>query len=122
MDDESPKHSAPEEASGTVTRREFLEQSSRYGLMIGAGIVGANGVTSDLANGRAGPLPDGRIDALGARDPALAAQGAQRAQSLTLSNAAIRAEWSVDANRLRVVSMREPNGAILELHADAFTL
>ena len=42
------------------------------------------------------------------------ARGSQPAQTLTLSNAAIAAQWTVDAGRLRFIRLGEPNGATLD--------
>jgi hypothetical protein len=97
-----------------VSRRDFLERATSYGLGIGAVL------SSGLWVPRAAAEVPG--DALGTGDPALQARGAQRAQTLTLSNAAIAAQWTVDAGRLHFVRLREPNGATLDVPDDAFTV
>jgi hypothetical protein len=99
-----------------LTRRDFLDRGAKYGLGLGA-----------LALVGRGPwVPDAFAatidDTLAVGDPALQARGTQRAQTLTLSNAAIAAQWSVDAGRLHFLRLREPNGAILEVPDDVFTL
>jgi len=78
--------------SDSVSRREFLERGARYGMALSVGTW------------------------------ALQAQGSQRTRLVSLSNAAILAEWSVDTGRLRFVRMREPNGASLDVATDTFTL
>lgn len=100
-----------------VNRRDFLERGARYGLALGAASLGAR-----LAFPASDAVASGTHDPLGSDDPALVAQGTQRAQTLTLSNAAIAAQWSVYAGRLRFVGVREPNGAALDVPADTFTL
>src|SRR5688500_6877343 len=79
-------------ASDSVSRREFVERGARYGMALGVGSW------------------------------ARQAQGSQRTRLFSLSNAAILAEWSVDAGRLRFVRLREPNGATLDVATDTFTL
>ena len=104
----------PSRAIDPVSRREFLDRGARYGLAFGAASV----VTPRLWL----PNDSGADDASGAGSPSLQARGTQRAQTFTLSNAAIAAQWVVDAGRLRVVRVAEPNGATLDLPRDAFTL
>ena len=99
-----------------LTRRGFLEHGARVGLGVGAASVLANGLWVPTA---AGASFD---DALGAGDEALQARGQQRAQTLTLSNAAISAQWSVDAGHLHFLRVAEPNGAALDVPDDVFTL
>src|SRR4051812_2092606 len=86
-----------------VSRRDFLEHGTRYGLGAAAASLLARGIS----------LPGSVVTggALGIDDAGLQAQGTQRAQTLTLSNAAISAQWSAAAGRLRVVHVKEPNGA-----------
>ena len=106
----------PKSSTEPVSRRDFLEQGARYGLAVGAASIVTPHLwlpSRDTADG---------ADALGAGEPALQAQGAQRAQTFTLSNAAIIAQWTVDAGRLRFVRLAEPNGARLDVPRDAFTL
>jgi hypothetical protein len=109
MTDRSRTPKRPTSPDGSVNRREFLEQSARLSLAVG----GASAI------GRGLWLPD--LDALG-ESSLLQARGQQRAQTLTLSNAAIAMQWSVDAGRLHVVSLKEPNGLTLAVPDDAFTL
>ena len=109
MNDGSRTPKRPTTPDGSVNRREFLEQTARLSLAVG----GASAI------GRGLWLPD--LDSLG-ETSLLQARGQQRAQTLTLSNAAIAMQWSVDAGRLHVVSLKEPNGLILALPDDAFTL
>ena len=99
-----------------VSRRDFLERATTYGLGLGGVLSGGLWVPRAYATGLVGD------DALGAADASLQAKGTQRAQTLTLSNAAIEARWSVDAGRLHVVRLREPNGATLDVPDDAFVL
>jgi hypothetical protein len=97
-----------------LSRRDFLERATTYGLGVGAvlssGLWVPRAIAADLD----------ADDALG--DPLLQAQGSQRAQMLSLSNAAIAAQWSVDAGRLHFVGLREPNGAALAVPDDVFIL
>jgi hypothetical protein len=99
-----------------VSRRDFLEQAATYGFGVGAVL------SSGLWVPRADAASNGVDDTLGSGDGSLQAQGTQRAQMLTLSNAAILAQWSVDAGRLHLVRLREPNGAMLDVPDDAFTI
>jgi hypothetical protein len=105
----------PVEPADPVSRRDFLEHGARYGLGFGAVSLLARGLWLPPGAGSPG-------SALGADDPPLQAQATQRAQTLTLSNAAISAQWSAYAGRLRVVHVREPNGASLDVVPDAFVL
>ena len=82
------------DADARVSRRDFLERATTVGLGIGAVLSGGLWVPRADAAGLAGH------GALGADDPLLQATGTQRAQTLMLSNAAIAAQWSVDAGRL----------------------
>ena len=107
----TPKPSAP----GSQSRRDFLEQGARYGVVLGAGALAARGLWLP------GTAAAADLDTLGG-DAALQATGSQRAQTLTLSNAAIEAQWSVAGGRLHFVRLREPNGATLAVPDDAFTL
>ena len=109
MNDGSRTPKRPTLPDGSVNRRAFLEQTARLSLALG----------STSAIGRGLWLPD--LDSLG-EAALLQARGQQRAQMLTLSNAAIAMQWSVDAGRLHVVSLKEPNGLTLTLPDDAFTL
>ena len=104
------------DADARVSRRDFLERATTVGLGIGAVLSGGLWVPRAGAAGLAGH------GALGASDPLLQATGTQRAQTLMLSNAAIAAQWSVDAGRLHFVRLREPNGATLEVPDDVFTI
>ena len=99
-----------------LTRRGFLEHGARVGLGVGAASLLANGLWVPTA---AGASLD---DALGSGDETLQARGQQRAQTLTLSNAAISAQWSVDAGHLHFLRVAEPNGAVLDVPDDVFTL
>ena len=109
MNDGSRKPERPTLPDRSVNRREFLEQSARLSLVVG----GASAIGSGLW------LPD--LDSLGEAS-LLQARGQQRAQTFTLANGAIAMQWSVDAGRLHVVSLKEPNGLTLALPDDAFTL
>ena len=114
MNDGPRKARPTAESADSVTRRDFLDSGTRYGLGVAA--------ASLLARGLWLPGEDATGTALGIDDPALQAQGTQRAQTLTLSNAAISAQWSAYAGRLRVVHVKEPNGAVLDVPHDAFVL
>src|SRR4051812_24617392 len=99
MTDGPRKSWTPAEPADPVTRRDFLEHGARYGLGLRAASLLARGLWFPGQAGSSG-------DALGADDPALQAQGTQRAQTLTLSNAAISAQWTAYAGRLRVVHVK----------------
>ena len=114
MDDQSPEGEG-HLTGDAVTRREFLERGARYGVAFGAGAWAIGDAWPTLW--RSAPS-----DAPGLYDSALEAQGTQRARAFVLSNAVILAEWSVDAGRLRFVRVREPNGAVLDVAPDAFTI
>ncbi len=100
----------------SVNRRAFLERGARVGIGLGAAsligrglwVPGAGAATLD--------------EALGIGDPALQAIGSKRAQALALSNAAIAAQWSVDAGHLHFLRLGEPNGAVLTVPDDVFTI
>src|SRR5574338_294067 len=109
MNDGSRTPKRPASMEGSVNRRAFLERGARLGLAVG----GASAI------GRGLWLPD--LDSLGDAS-LLQARSQQRAQTLALANAAIAMRWSVDAGRLHVVSVEEPNGLPLALPDDAFTL
>ena len=114
---DGPRPPKPQpDAADSVSRRDFLERGARYGFGMGAASMLTRGLW--LPNGDGASIDD----ALGVGDPSLEAQATQRAQTLTLSNAAIAAQWSVYAGRLRVVGVNEPNGAVLDVPPDAFTL
>ena len=98
----------------SMNRRLFLERGARYGLGIGA--------ASLLAHGLWVPSAEAGDDALGSRDEALQARSSQRAQTLSLANAAIAAQWNVDAARLHFLRLSEPNGAVLQVPDDVFTI
>ena len=103
-------------AADPVSRREFLDRGTRYGFALGAASMAARGLwLPDTLHAATG-------DVSGVEDAALQAQGTQRAQTLTLSNAAIAMQWSVSGGRLHFVGVREPNGAVLDVPDDAFTL
>src|SRR5690348_14477100 len=104
------------EARGALSRRTFLEQGARLGVGFGVAALAANGLW--VPSAEAGMA----YDPLGIGDPALQARGSQRAQTLALSNAAIAAQWSVDAGRLHFLKLAEPNGAALPVPDDVFTL
>ncbi len=108
-------HTPKPSAQGSQSRRDFLEQGARYGLVLGAGALSARGLWLP------GTAAAADLDTLGG-DAALQATASQRAQTLTLSNAAIEAQWSVAGGRLHFVRLREPNGATLDVPDDAFTL
>jgi hypothetical protein len=98
-----------------LSRREFLGQGVRCGFALGAASLGTSRLWVP-------GTPDQVDEALGTDGLMLRARGMQRTQMLTLSNAAITAQWSVDAGRLRVVRLAEPNGATLDVPRDAFTV
>ena len=100
----------------SMNRRAFLERSTRLGIGLGTASLAARGLWVPRA--RAGTLDD----ALGIGDPALQASGSQRAQTLALSNAAIAAQWNVDAGHLHFLKLAEPNGAVLRVPDDVFTI
>jgi hypothetical protein len=100
----------------SVSRRAFLELGARFGLGMGAASAIVRGLWVPAAD--AAPVDE----ALGMHDAALQARGAQRAQTLSLSNAAIAAQWSVDAGRLHFLRLNEPNGAALAVPDDVFTI
>ena len=106
----------PPPSADPLSRRDFLEQGARYGVALGAGAMAARGFLWPEPAHAAGP------DALGMEESALQARASQRAQTLTLGNAAIEAQWSVAGGRLHVVRLREPNGAVLDVPDDAFTI
>ncbi len=116
MTDGPRKPQLSTESADPVSRRDFLEHGTRYGLGIGAASLLASGLWLPAADASSGD------DTLGDADPALQARGTQQAQTLTLSNAAILAQWGVYAGRMRVVRVREPNGAVLDVSPDAFVL
>ena len=97
------------------SRRAFLELSAKCGFALGVGAFAARGLwlppNADAAEAVA--LGEGG---------GLQARAQQRAQTLTLSNAAIEAQWSVSGARLHFVRLREPNGAALDVPDDAFTI
>ena len=99
-----------------MNRRNFLERSAKYGLGVGAATLVAQRLWLPSADAA---FVD---ETLGAGDPALQARGSQRAQLLTLSNAAIAAQWSVDAGHFHLLRVNEPNGAVLQVPDDAFTI
>jgi hypothetical protein len=103
-------------AGHQLTRRHFLAHGAKAGLGLGAASLLAHGL---WVRGADAALAD---DALGPGDAALQARGSQRAQTLALSNAAIAAQWSVDAGHLHFLRLAEPNGAVLEVPDDVFTL
>jgi hypothetical protein len=101
---------------GAVNRRDFLERSAKYGCGLGAASLLGRGLSVPDAFA----LP---LDAtLGDPDPALQAQGSQRAQVFTLANAAIMAQWNVDVGHLHFKQVAEPNGATLPVPDDVFVL
>src|SRR3982750_2460672 len=85
MTDGPHKSRPPAQPADPLSRRDFLEHGARYGLGFGAASLLARGLWLPDSAGSTG-------SALGADDPALQAQGTQRAQALTLSNAAISAQ------------------------------
>ena len=93
----------------SMNRRTFLERGTRAGIGLGAASLVARGVW----------VPG---TALGIGDPALQATGSQRTQTLALSNAAIAAQWNVDAGHLHFLRLAEPNGAVLRVPDDVFTI
>jgi hypothetical protein len=109
--DESPEHRRRAE-SNELTRRGFIGLGAR----LGAASLVARGLWVPSAD--AAPIDD----ALGIGDGALQARSSQRAQALSLSNAAIAAQWSVDAARLHFLRLSEPNGAVLQVPDDVFTI
>jgi len=100
----------------SVNRRAFLERGTRIGIGLGAASLGARGLWAPGAS--AATL----YEALGIGDTALQATGSQRAQTLALANAAIAAQWSVDAGHLHFLRLAEPNGAVLTVPDDVFTI
>jgi hypothetical protein len=114
MDDQSPDDYGSRFAE-LVSRRTFLERGAQYGMAFGLGSWASR-------DGWALLTPFSHHEALGLDDAGLTAQGGQRARAFTLSNAAILAEWSVDAGRMRFVRVREPNGAVLDVTPDSFTI
>ena len=92
----------------SMNRRAFLERSTRVGIGLGTASLAARGLWVPGAS--AATLDE----ALGIGDPALQATGLQRTQTLALSNAAIAAQWNVDAGRLHFLRLSEPNGAVLQ--------
>ena len=100
----------------SVNRRAFLERGARLGLGLGA--------ASLIHRGLSAPAADAATvhSALGIDDPALQASASQRAQTLALSNAAIAAQWSVDAGHLHFLRLAEPNGPVLAVPDDVFTI
>ena len=114
--DERTSRTGKRSSDDRVSRRDFLERAATYGVGVGAL------VSSGLWVPRGGVAWAGGDDALGAGDASLQARSSQRAQMLTLSNAAIMAQWSVDAGRLHFVRLREPNGATLDVPDDVFVL
>jgi len=95
-----------------MNRRAFLERGARAGVGLGAASLVAHGLW----------VPGASAEALGIGDPALQASGSQRTQTLALSNAAIAAQWNVDAGHLHFVRLAEPNGAVLRVPDDVFTI
>ena len=100
----------------SMNRRAFLERSTRVGIGLGTASLAARGLWVPGAS--AATLDE----ALGIGDPALQATGSQRTQTLALSNAAIAAQWNVDAGRLHFLRLSEPNGAVLQVPDDVFTI
>ena len=100
----------------SVNRRVFLERGASCAFGIGTASLLANGLWVRWAEGAA------IDDALGIGDEALQARSSQRAQALSLSNAAIAAQWSVDAGHLHFLRLNEPNGAVLEVPDDVFSI
>jgi hypothetical protein len=99
-----------------MNRRAFLERGTRAGIWLGAASLVARGV---WVPGASSATVD---EALGIGDPALQATGSQRTQTLALSNAAIAAQWNVDAGHLHFLRLAEPNGAVLRVPDDVFTI
>ena len=99
-----------------MNRRAFLERGTRAGIGLGAASLVARGV---WVPGASSATVD---EALGIGDPALQATGSQRTQTLALSNAAIAAQWNVDAGHLHFLRLAEPNGAVLRVPDDVFTI
>jgi hypothetical protein len=104
------------ESIEALSRRAFLRRGAAVSLGFGAAALAANGVW--VPSVEAGAVDD----PLGIGDPALQARGVQRAQALVLSNAAIAAQWSVDSGRLHFLKVSEPNGAVLPVPDDVFTI
>ena len=100
----------------SVNRRAFLEHGARVGIGLGAASLVGRGLRVPAADAAA------LDEALGIGDPALEASGSQRAQTLALSNAAIAAQWNVDAGHLHFLRLAEPNGAALAVPDDVFTI
>jgi len=100
----------------SMNRRAFLERGTRAGIGLGAASLVARGV---WVPGASSATVD---EALGIGDPALQATGSQRTQTLALSNAAIAAQWNVDAGHLHFLRLAEPNGAVLRVPDDVFTI
>src|SRR3954463_2351016 len=100
----------------SMNRRAFLERGAKAGVGLGAASLMARGLW--LPSAQAAAVDD----ALGIGDRALQAKGSQRAQMLALSNAAIAAQWSVAAGRLHFLKLAEPNGAVLRVPDDVFTI
>ena len=100
----------------SMNRRAFLEHGAKVGIGLGAASLVARGLRPSEAN--AVTLDE----ALGIGDPALQATESQRAQALALSNAAIAAQWNVDAGHLHFLKLGEPNGAALRVPDDVFTI
>ena len=96
----------------SVNRRVFLERSTMVGIGLGTASLAARGLW----------VPGASAEALGIGDPALQATGSQRTQMLALSNAAIAAQWNVDAGRLHFLRLSEPSGAVLQVPDDVFTI
>ena len=96
----------------SMNRRAFLERGTRAGIGLGAASLMARGVW----------IPGPFDEALGIGDPVLQAAGSQRTQTLALSNAAIAAQWNVDAGHLHFLRLAEPNGAVLRVPDDVFTI
>ena len=99
-----------------MNRRAFLERGTRAGIGLGAASLVARGA---WVPGASSATVD---EALGIGDPALQATGSQRTQTLALSNAAIAAQWNVDAGHLHFLRLAEPNGAVLRVPDDVFTI
>jgi hypothetical protein len=110
------RHTPKPRVPGSQNRRDFLEQGARYGLALGAGALAARSLWLP------GMADATTLEALGGEGSPLQARATQRAQTLTLGNAAIEAQWSVAGGRLHFVRVREPNGATLEVPDDTFTL
>src|SRR5689334_23425508 len=99
-----------------MNRRAFLERGTRAGIGLGAASLIGRGLRVSSVHAAVAD------DVLGISDPALQATGSRRAQTLALSNAAIAAQWSVDAGHLHFLKLVEPNGAVLQVPDDAFTI